>query len=296
MISPESRTPTANYQHTGSAGTMHREVHSPIEMACSDKRTTKRIDKLDSNNGDKCTQTSHDQQTLRWIEKPTWSRVDKHCGGKSFSHHHRHSAWQRTELRRVYGDTGITEMNGATGSIYSGDPGVDSILSHLIIQRITHSIFPIFRSHSLCPRFRRSTQLRGSSRPGSIISSHPLPTLHEPEPLFLTNSLWNSARGAAECWWWALCLLAPPFHHSIPDEEVASTPEESQRAHPAIGDDKCTHHTMDVKCTYIYSFRTRYRMTPTRLLKQFRMRYRTTAIWLPNWSRTRLNMTTERTE
>jgi len=58
-------------------------------------------------------------------------------------------------------------------------------------------------------------QLRGSSRPGSIISSHPLPTpLLEPEPLFLTNSPWNAARGAAECWWWALCLLAPPFHHN----------------------------------------------------------------------------------
>jgi len=84
--------------------------------------------------------------------------------GKSVSHHHRHSAWQRTELRRVYGDTGmtemdwatgadgdtgVTEMDGATGSIYSGDPGVDRlsshrILYHLIIQRITHSIFPIF--------------------------------------------------------------------------------------------------------------------------------------------------------
>ena len=30
-------------------------------------------------------------------------------------------------------------------------------------------------------------------------------------------------------------------------------PEESQRAHPAIGNNKCTQHTMDVKCTYIYS-------------------------------------------
>jgi hypothetical protein len=73
--------------------------------------------------------------------------------GKSVSHHHRHSAWQRTERRRMYGDTGmtemdwatgVTEMDGATGSIYSGDPGVDRscISYHLIIQRITHSIFP----------------------------------------------------------------------------------------------------------------------------------------------------------
>jgi hypothetical protein len=87
--------------------------------------------------------------------------------GKSVSHHHRQSAWQRTDLRRgygdsgmmetdwatgAYGDTGVAEMDGVTGGIYSGDPGVDSlhrimhhlVSYHLIIQRITHSIFPIF--------------------------------------------------------------------------------------------------------------------------------------------------------
>jgi len=89
----------------------------------------------------------------------TAAGADASVAGKSVSHHHRHLAWQRTELRRVYGDTGMTEMDwatgadgdtgvmemdGATGSIYSGDPGVDSISSHLIVQRITHSIFPIF--------------------------------------------------------------------------------------------------------------------------------------------------------
>ena len=60
--------------------------------------------------------------------------------GKSVSHHHCHSAWQRTELRWVYGDTvmtemgcvtaayrdaGVTEMGCATGSMYLGDPRVD---------------------------------------------------------------------------------------------------------------------------------------------------------------------------
>ena len=39
-----------------------------------------------------------------------------------------------------------------------------------------HSVVPNFWFHSLFPRFRGSTQLRGSSWPGSIISSH-LPTL-----------------------------------------------------------------------------------------------------------------------
>jgi len=46
-------------------------------------------------------------------------------------------------------DTGVTEMDGAMGSIYSGDPGVDGLSAqhvsyHLIIQRNTHSVFPIF--------------------------------------------------------------------------------------------------------------------------------------------------------
>jgi hypothetical protein len=90
---------------------------------------------------------------------------------KSVSHHHRQSAWQTIELQRVYGDkgmmeadwvtgtygdTGVAEMDEVTGGIYSGDSGVDSlhrilylvsyhlISSHLIIQRITHSIFRIF--------------------------------------------------------------------------------------------------------------------------------------------------------
>src|SRR5882757_5308370 len=69
-------------------------------------------------------------------------------------------------------------------SIYSGDPGVDRLIAshfHLILSynENTHSIFPNFWSHSLFPRFRGSTQLRGSSQPCSIISSLLLPTLLE---------------------------------------------------------------------------------------------------------------------
>ena len=51
--------------------------------------------------------------------------------GKSVSHHHRHSAWHRTERWRVYGDTGITEVDWAMGSIHLRDPRVDR--AHLII-------------------------------------------------------------------------------------------------------------------------------------------------------------------
>jgi hypothetical protein len=34
--------------------------------------------------------------------------------GKSISHHHRHSAWQKTELQWVYGDTGMMVRDCAT--------------------------------------------------------------------------------------------------------------------------------------------------------------------------------------
>ena len=62
--------------------------------------------------------------------------------GKSVSYHHHQSAWQRTELRRVYrdtgmmetdwvtegyGDTGMAEIDRVTGDICSGHPGVDSL-------------------------------------------------------------------------------------------------------------------------------------------------------------------------
>jgi len=49
-----------------------------------------------------------------------------------------------------YGDTGIMELDSATGSIYLGDRGVDR--HHLIIGN-THSIFPRSWSHALLPSF-----------------------------------------------------------------------------------------------------------------------------------------------
>ena len=72
------------------------------------------------------------------------------------------------QRRQVYGDTGVQEVDWATGSTYSGHPGVDR-----------HDV--IFFSSG-------SSQLRGFSRPGSIICSH-----------FLR---------------WALCLLALSFPHN----------------------------------------------------------------------------------
>ena len=56
----------------------------------------------------------------------------------------------------AYRDTGVVEMDWVTGSMFSGDPGVDIssdlISSHLIIQRLKHSIVPIFWSHLLFSR------------------------------------------------------------------------------------------------------------------------------------------------
>lgn len=72
-----------------------------------------------------------------------------------------------------------------------GRPQVESRPSHIIQSHNpnTHSIFPNFSSHLLLLRYGGSAQLGGSSRPGSIASSHPLPTLLQQGLLFLTNSI-----------------------------------------------------------------------------------------------------------
>jgi len=57
--------------------------------------------------------------TLACIEEPY--TMHGAVAGKSVSHHHRHSAWRRTELRRVYKDTGMMETDWAMGAY--GDQG-----------------------------------------------------------------------------------------------------------------------------------------------------------------------------
>lgn len=128
--------------------------------------------------------------------------------GKYISYHH-HPAWLRTELQRVYRDTGMTEMDwvmgvervtGITEGLSNGEyiftrpQGIYHIISYrFIIQQLTHTIFLIFWSHLLIPRFC------GSSESDSIKSSHPLSTLLQPELLLRTNSFWNALRDAVEC-------------------------------------------------------------------------------------------------
>jgi len=44
-------------------------------------------------------------------------------------------------------------------------------------------------------------------------------------------------RGAAECWWWAVCLLAPPFHHIVMEWAQRCTPRPwSSEFGDALGD------------------------------------------------------------
>jgi len=96
----------------------------------------------------------------------------------------------------VYGDTGVTAVERVMGSIYSADPGVDrhnliSISSYHTMKIHTLS-FPTFGlTRSVCD-IMDPRNCVGSSTPGSIISSHPIPTLLEPELLFLMNSVWKS--------------------------------------------------------------------------------------------------------
>jgi len=100
------------------------------------------------------------------------------------------------ERWRVYRDTGVMKMERVTGSIYLADPGVDR--HHLISISSNHTMkihtlsFPTFGLTRSVRNIVNPRNCVGSSTPGSIISSHPIPTLLEPEPLFLMNSVWMS--------------------------------------------------------------------------------------------------------
>jgi len=155
--------------------------------------------------------------------------------GKSVLQHNRQWAWQRTELpwvygdtvmiqtdraTRVYRDTGVVEMDWVMGSLYLGHSGVGSlhrifylISWHLIIQRIIPSVFCIFWSYSLFWRLHVDPR-NGTDRHNQVVSyllTIFLQSLRRNSSF--STLFWNARRGAAECWWWALCLLAPPFHH-----------------------------------------------------------------------------------
>jgi len=83
------------------------------------------------------------------------------------------------------------EVERVTGSIYSADPGVDRQLFS-ISTYLTMKIHYLSQSFGLICSVRDIMIPRncmGSSMLGSIISSRPIPTLLEPEPLFLMISI-----------------------------------------------------------------------------------------------------------
>ena len=56
--------------------------------------------------------------------------------GKSCSHHHHQSTWQGTELRRVYGDTGMIETDRVVGAyVDTGVVEMDGVMGGYIFGR-----------------------------------------------------------------------------------------------------------------------------------------------------------------
>jgi len=131
-------------------------------------------------------------------------------------------------MTRTYEDTGVPGINKTMESISSGDPQVGRyhhISSYLVSSSYkmnTHSIFLNFWSHLLVKRFCGSAQLHRSYQLGSITSFHSRCTIHEPEQLFLTKCIWNTRRGVAKYWRWALCDLTQMYQHSDTLESCTS--------------------------------------------------------------------------
>jgi len=111
------------------------------------------------------------------------------------------------ERRRVYGYTGVTEVERVLGSVYSDDRRVrrDPVISILSYHRMKIRTLS-FQTVSLARSIRDYlgsrncvnpqprvlsflvVQLRAPSTPGSIICSHPIPTLRTPESLLVMQS------------------------------------------------------------------------------------------------------------
>lgn len=92
------------------------------------------------------------------------------------------------------GNAVCKKIDSAKVSIYSGDSRVDRLPYHPISSyhtrnyalHLSHYLISLALSGTPCG----STQLHGSSQPGSIIPFHPLCTLLNRDPLFLTNFLY----------------------------------------------------------------------------------------------------------
>jgi hypothetical protein len=106
-----------------------------------------------------------------------------------------------------------------TNSLYWEDSGVGNVYCilylisyHRIRQHVTNSISLNFAiSPSLSEALCGSMYCCESSKPSIIVPSHRHSMLLELDLCILTKSFLNAPRGAAECQWWALTILASPF-------------------------------------------------------------------------------------
>jgi hypothetical protein len=122
-------------------------------------------------------------------------------------------------------------MDGVTGSIILGDPGVDRlhrilylISYHLIIQRTTHFIFLICGSHSLFPRLH--VDLRNCVDPRSRIVSYLLTLFLRSAsqnlslsriPFWMLRGLWRSVdEGLSVLWFRRFTIAASTQTQSQP--------------------------------------------------------------------------------
>jgi len=121
------------------------------------------------------------------------------------------------ERQWVYSDTGVMEVDRVMGSIYSADPGAD--WHHLIPMYSYHTM----KIHTLSfPTFVLTRSVQDfMDRHNCVDPQRQVVLYHVTRFVHSSNqncSCWWIPFGcrqiAAECWWWALCLLAPSFQHN----------------------------------------------------------------------------------
>jgi len=119
--------------------------------------------------------------------------------------------------RGLYGDTGVTKVDRVTGSIYLADPGV--VRHHLISISCYHTMkihtlsFPTFGlTHSVQNFVDPCNCVDLQRQAVSYLLTQFLPSSNQNCPFSWIP--FGCHESGAECWLWALCLLASLFHHN----------------------------------------------------------------------------------
>jgi len=114
-------------------------------------------------------------------------------------------------------------MEGVMGSIYSGDPGVDSL--HRILYLISYHLISLyneihilsFPSFHLTRSFRDSMWIHANAcilTAGKYHTFSPSSYAPRARTTLSHEFLLDPAIGAVECWWWALGQLPLLLHHT----------------------------------------------------------------------------------